>query len=342
MKKALITGITGQDGALLAAFLLEKSYEVHGIVRRASLPNTARIAALLGHPSLHLHYADVIDAAAMITLIQTIQPQEIYNLAAQSDVLLSFTMPAYTLDTNASGTLTLLEATRILPKNSCRFYQASTSEIFGNHEAPQTEQTPFQPVSPYGISKLCAYWLVVNYRQAHGLFAANGILFNHESPLRGERFVSRKITRAVAAFAHGGTTPLKLGNLDARRDWGHSQDYIRGMWGILQHSTPDDYILATGTMHSVRTFAELAFGHIGCKLQWQGSGLQEKGLDAKTGQVMIEVDPAFFRPVELHSLCGDASKARKILGWEPTINFEGLVADMVKNDIENYKSAAYV
>lgn len=333
MKTALITGVTGQDGAYLAAFLLGKGYAVHGMVRRASLPNTARIAHLMEHPNLHLHYADSVDAGGMIALVQRIQPQEIYNFAAQTDVLLSFSMPGYTLETNAGGTLHLLEAARLLPQGSCRVYQASTSEIFGNHGGSINEQTPHLPCSPYGISKLCAYWLVINYRQAYGLFAANGILFNHESPWRGENFVTRKITRAVAAVAHGSTQPLVLGNLDAKRDWGDARDYVQGIWAILQHEVAEDFVLATGKMHSVREFVELAFRCIDRRITWQGAGVAETGVDAKTGQLLVAVDAALFRPVEINALCGDASKAKRLLGWEPTIPFQQLVSDMVQSDV---------
>lgn len=340
MTIALITGITGQDGALLAAFLLEKSYIVHGIVRRASLPNTGRIAHFLEHPNLHLHYADMIDGAGMMALVQRLQPQEVYNLAAQSDVHVSFTMPVYTLETNAAGTLMLLEAVRLLPKGSCKFYQASTSEIFGNHNGMQNEQTVFNPCSPYGISKLCAYWLAVNYRQAHGMFACNGILFNHESALRGEGFVSRKITRAVAGWKHGKVVPLKLGNLDAKRDWGHARDYVRGIWQILQHSVADDYVLATGDMHSVREFAEMAFARSGRMVRWQGEGVAEKGVDATSGEVLVVIDPAFFRPLDISALCGDASKAKKTFGWQPQISFAEMVDEMVDADIAAFRGEA--
>jgi GDPmannose 4,6-dehydratase len=333
MKKALITGVTGQDGALLAELLLGKGYAVHGVVRRASLPNTARIAHLLKNPNLHLHYADVVDAAGMMVLAMQVQPQEIYNLAAQSDVHVSFTMPGYTLDANAKGTLSMLEALRALPKGSCKFYQASTSEIYGNTEGKRNEQTPFQPCSPYGVSKLCAYWMVVNYREAYGLFAANGILFNHESPLRGERFVSRKITRAVAKWAKGGTEPVMLGNLNAQRDWGHARDYVQGIWAILQHEVADDFVLATGEMHSVREFAVMAFAEIGRTVVWQGEGVDERGVDAKTGEWLVGLDAAFFRPLDIHALCGDTAKAQEKLGWKPKIAFAELVKEMVAADV---------
>lgn len=332
MKKALITGITGQDGALLAALLLEKSYEVHGVVRRASLPNTARIDAF--KERLHLHYGDVTDAAAMMALVLKIQPDEIYNLAAQSDVHASFTMPAYTMQTNGMGTLSLLEGMRALPNAaSCRFYQASTSELFGNSDAvTQNERTPFAPCSPYGASKLYAYWVVSNYRSAYGLFAANGILFNHESPLRGEMFASRKITKAVAAWSRGGGQTLKLGNLDAKRDWGHARDYVEGMWRILQQAAADDYVLATGESYSIRQFVERAFTCIGRDIKWHGEGLQEQGRDAKSGEILVAIDPALLRPVDVGAFCGDAAKARKMLGWQPRVSFDDMVREMVDAD----------
>jgi len=338
MKIAFVTGITGQDGALLAALLLDKSYVVHGLVRRASLPNTSRISSFMDHPNLHLHYGDVSDAAAMIALITRIKPQEIYNLAAQSDVHASFTMPSYTLETNASGTLSILEAMRMLPAGSCKFYQASTSEIFGdNNSHQQNELTPFQPCSPYGISKLCAYWLVVSYRQAYGMFAANGILFNHESPLRGEMFVSRKIARCVAAWMQGKTLPLTLGALDSMRDWGHARDYVDGMWRILQHAHADDYVLATGQTYSVREFVERSFGCIDRVVRWQGKGVGEQGIDSKTGEILVTIDPHLFRPVEINVLCGDATKAHSVLGWHPQITFPQLVEEMVQAEIAALK-----
>lgn len=335
MKKALITGITGQDGTLLAELLLEKSYHVHGVVRRASLPNTGRIEHLLNHPNLQLHYADVGDAAAMIALVQQVRPDEIYNLAAQSDVSLSFTMPIYTLDINAKGTLSLLEAIRLLPEKRCKFYQASTSEIYGNSSGSHIydENSPFRPCSPYGIAKLCAYWMTVNYRQAYGLFAANGILFNHESPIRGNNFVTRKITKAVASWSHGKNTLLKLGNLNAQRDWGHARDCVRGIWSILQQDKPEDFVLASGKMHSVREFVECAFAEIGRTLSWKGHGIDERGFDSKTGELLVAVDPLLFRPVDINALCGNSSKAERLLGWKATISFPELVAEMVQADI---------
>ena len=334
MKKALITGVTGQDGALLSTFLLDKGYEVHGVMRRSSLPNTGRISGLMANPHLHLHYGDVTDAAAIIALIAKVQPDEIYNFAAQSDVQASFVMPAYTLQTNGMGTLSMLEGMRLLPNPAaCRFYQASTSEMFGNAETKtQNEQTPLAPCSPYGASKVYGYWVVVNYRHAYGLHATNGILFNHESPVRGEMFVSRKITKAVGAWSKGSKTPLKLGNLDAMRDWGHTRDYVRGMWMMLQQPKPDDYVLATGTSHSIRYFVEKAFACISREVVWKGNGMDEQGVDAKTGEVLVMLDSAFMRPVDVQALCGDASKAHKALGWKPEISFDQLVREMVDAD----------
>ncbi len=339
MKSALITGITGQDGAYLAELLLEKNYSVHGLVRRASLPNTARIAHLLSHPALALHQGDITDAASMMALVAKIRPGEIYHLAAQSDVHASFAIPSYTIIANGLSTLTLLEAIRALPQpQACRFYQASTSELFGNSGMPlQDECTPFTPASPYSVSKLCAYWLTVNYRQAYRLYAANGILFNHESPIRGEAFVSRKITRAAAARFHGDEAVLKLGNLDAKRDWGHARDFVEGMWRILQQEQPDDYVLATGISHSVREFAEAAFACAGRELVWQGSGADERGVDANTRETLIAVDPALLRPIDVRSFRGDASKARRVLGWQPRIPFSEMVKEMVEADIRALK-----
>ena len=334
MKKAFITGITGQDGALLAALLLEKSYDVHGVVRRSSLPSTGRIQHLIGHPQLHLHYGDVTDAANMIGLIAKVQPDEIYNLAAQSDVHASFSMAAYTLAANGMGTLNVLEGMKLLPNAaSCRFYQASTSEIFGNTDGPtQNEHTKLVPCSPYGASKLYAYWTVANYRKAYGLHATNGILFNHESPLRGEMFVSRKITKAVAAWAKGKGVPVRLGNLDAKRDWGHARDYVRGMWMMLQQPIADDYVLATGESHSIREFAEAAFSCIGRDVVWEGKGFNEQGRDAKSNELLVTIDPAYLRPVDVSAFCGDASKARRVLGWKPETSFGELVREMVAAD----------
>ena len=339
-RKALITGVTGQDGAYLAELLLDKGYEVHGVKRRTSLFNTDRIDHLYQDPHgsqvrLHLHYGDLTDATNLIRIIQQVQPDEIYNLAAQSHVAVSFETPEYTANADALGTLRLLEAIRILGLTGrTRFYQASTSEMFGRvQEIPQRETTPFYPRSPYGAAKAYAYWITVNYREAYGLHASNGILFNHESPIRGETFVTRKITRAVAAFALGRPTPLYLGNLDAKRDWGHARDYVEGMWLMLQQPEPGDYVLATGECHSVREFVEAAFACVERRIEWRGSGIAERGLDARTGETLVHIDPRYFRPTEVDLLLGDASKARSVLGWAPRIGFTGLVRDMVESDL---------
>jgi GDPmannose 4,6-dehydratase len=339
MKRALITGITGQDGAYLAESLLAKGYVVHGIKRRSSMFNTGRIDHLCQEPHiedarLRLHYGDMTDATNLIRIVQDVQPDEIYNLAAQSHVQVSFETAEYTANADALGTLRLLEAIRILGlERRTRFYQASTSELYGQAQvAPQNETTPFRPRSPYAAAKLYAYWMVVNYREAYGLHASNGILFNHESPLRGETFVTRKITRAVAAIEAGRQERLSLGNLDARRDWGHARDYVEGMWRILQQASPDDYVLSTGETRSVREFATSAFGEIGASLIWEGAGVGEIGRDARDGAVRVVVDPRYFRPTEVDLLLGDASKARKVLGWRPTIPFEAMVREMVEAD----------
>jgi GDPmannose 4,6-dehydratase len=335
---ALITGITGQDGAYLAELLLAKGYTVHGIKRRSSSFNTGRIDHLYVDPHeqnvrLFLHYGDMTDATNLIRTVQETQPDEIYNLAAQSHVHTSFETAEYTANADGLGTLRLLEAIRILKLvDKVRFYQASTSELFGSSPPPQNEQTPFHPRSPYAVAKLYAYWVTVNYRQAYGLHASNGILFNHEGPTRGENFVTRKITRAVAAIEAGRQEKLYLGNLDARRDWGHARDYVEGMWRIVQQSEPDDYVLATGVAHSVRDFVELAFRQIGITLRWEGSGASERGLDGDTGRVLVEVDPKYFRPTEVYHLVGDPSKAHRQLGWRHTTTFEQLVAEMVEAD----------
>jgi GDPmannose 4,6-dehydratase len=335
---ALITGITGQDGAYLAELLLAKGYTVHGIKRRSSSFNTGRIDHLYVDPHeqnvrLFLHYGDMTDATNLIRTVQETQPDEIYNLAAQSHVHTSFETAEYTANADGLGTLRLLEAIRILKLvDKVRFYQASTSELFGSSPPPQNEQTPFHPRSPYAVAKLYAYWVTVNYRQAYGLHASNGILFNHEGPTRGENFVTRKITRAVAAIEAGRQEKLYLGNLDARRDWGHARDYVEGMWRIVQQSEPDDYVLATGVAHSVRDFVELAFRQIGVTLRWEGSGASERGLDGDTGRVLVEVDPKYFRPTEVYHLVGDPSKAHRQLGWRHTTTFEQLVAEMVEAD----------
>jgi GDPmannose 4,6-dehydratase len=338
---ALITGATGQDGAYLAEFLLGKGYIVHGIKRRSSSFNTARVDHLFSDDHQEgvryfLHYGDMTDATNLIRIIQQVQPTEIYNLAAQSHVQVSFDTPEYTGNADALGPLRILEALRILGmEKTVRFYQASTSELFGKVQAvPQSETTPFYPRSPYAAAKLYAYWITVNYREAYGIHASNGILFNHESPLRGETFVTRKITRAVAAIEMGLQQRLYLGNLDAKRDWGHARDYAEGMWRIVQHPEPDDFVLATGEAHSVREFVELAFSHVGRRIEWSGAGTAERGIDARTGKVLIEVDPRYFRPTEVEFLLGDATKARRALGWRHRTSFPALVREMVDADLE--------
>jgi GDPmannose 4,6-dehydratase len=344
-KIALITGVTGQDGAYLAELLLAKGYQVHGVKRRSSSFNSARVDHF--YRDLHeknvqfkLHYGDMTDSTALIRLVQDVQPTEIYNLAAQSHVQVSFESPEYTANADAIGVLRLLEAIRILDmKDRVRFYQASTSELYGLvHETPQRETTPFHPRSPYAVAKLYGYWITVNYREAYGFHASNGILFNHEGPTRGETFVTRKITRAVAAMELGKQDRLFLGNLDAKRDWGHAREYVEGMWRILQQPTPDDYVLATGETHSVREFVEAAFAVIGRQLAWSGSGVEEKGRDAKTGQLLVEIDPRYFRPAEVDLLLGDADKARAKLGWVPQVHFADLVKEMVQSDLALFKA----
>ncbi len=339
-KIALITGITGQDGAYLAELLLSKGYEVHGIKRRASQFNTQRVDHLYQDPHqedvrFFLHYGDMTDATNLIRIVQETRPDEIYNLAAQSHVQVSFESPEYTANVDALGTLRLLEAIRILGMaEHVRFYQASTSELFGDvQETPQTEKTPFYPRSPYGVAKLYAYWITVNYREAYDLFASNGILFNHESPRRGETFVTRKITRAAARIRVGLQEKTFLGNLDAERDWGHARDYARGMWQILQHDTPGDYVLATGQTTSVRAFCEKAFAAAGMELAWRGQGVLEKGYRADTGEVIVEVDPRYYRPTEVDLLLGDAAKARRELGWQPSYTLDALIEEMVAADL---------
>ena len=338
-KVALITGVTGQDGALLAELLLGKGYAVHGVKRRSSSFNTDRVDHLYQDPHerdvrFHLHYGDMTDATNLIRLVQETQPTEIYNLAAQSHVQVSFETPEYTANSDALGTLRLLEAMRILGlEKSAKFYQASTSELYGNAPAPQSEDTPFEPRSPYAAAKLYAYWITRNYREAYGLHASNGILFNHEGPTRGETFVTRKITRAVAAIAQGFQDKLFLGNLDAKRDWGHARDYVEGMWRIVQQATPDDYVLATGETHSVREFVELAFAETGVVIRWQGKGVEEQGIDDATGRVLVEIDPRYFRPTEVELLLGDPAKAEKVLGWKHTTPFKTLVTEMVEADM---------
>ena len=341
-KTALITGVTGQDGAYLAELLLDKGYVVHGIKRRSSSFNTERVDHLyrdlhLGEAKFRLHFGDMTDATNLIRLLQETQPSEIYNLAAQSHVAVSFETPEYTANSDALGTLRLLEAIRILDLGeTARFYQASTSELYGNApQSPQSETTPFAPRSPYAAAKLYAYWITVNYREAYGFHASNGILFNHESPIRGETFVTRKITRAVAAIHLGLQETLYLGNLDAKRDWGHARDYVEGMWRILQQDKPDNYVLATGENHSVREFVELAFARIGRTLEWRGAGLEEAGVDAGTGDVLVKIDPRYFRPTEVDSLLGDAKKAHDRLGWRHQTSFDQLVAEMVDADLKN-------
>ncbi len=340
-KVALITGITGQDGAHLARLLLNKNYIVHGIKRRSSSFNTARVDDLYLDPHEHttrffMHYGDLTDATNLIRLVQECQPDEIYNLAAQSHVQVSFETPEYTANADALGTLRLLEAIRILGiTNRVRFYQASTSELYGKvQEVPQRESTPFYPRSPYGVAKLYAYWITVNYREAYGMHASNGILFNHEGPLRGETFVTRKITRAVAAIERGYQERLYLGNLDAKRDWGHARDFVEGMWLMLQQPEPDDYVLATGKTHSVREFVERAFGHVGREIVWRGDGADEIGFETRSGKDVVRIDPRYFRPTEVDELLGDASKARNKLGWAPKTTFDRLVAEMVENDLK--------
>jgi GDPmannose 4,6-dehydratase len=340
-KKALITGITGQDGAYLAELLLAKGYEVHGIKRRASSFNTERIDHLYQDPHarnvrLRLHYGDLTDATNLIRIVQMVQPDELYNLAAQSHVAVSFETPEYTANSDALGTLRLLEAIRILGlEKKTRFYQASTSEMYGKvQEVPQRETTPFYPRSPYGAAKVYAYWITVNYREAYGLHASNGILFNHESPIRGETFVTRKITRALARIAEKLQDRLFLGNLDALRDWGHARDYVEAQWLMLQQDQPDDYVIASGEQHSVREFIERAGSHLGMRIEWQGRGVEERGIDAATGQCVVQIDPRYFRPTEVETLLGDASKAKAKFGWQARTTFPELVREMVAADLE--------
>ncbi|MGO4133803.1 GDP-mannose 4,6-dehydratase [Rhizobium brockwellii] len=344
-KTALITGVTGQDGAYLAELLLSKGYTVHGIKRRSSSFNTGRIEHIYQdphetHPRFILHYGDMIDSTNLLRIVQQTQPDEIYNLAAQSHVGVSFETPEYTADADGIGTLRLLEAIRILGlEEKTRFYQASTSELYGLvQQVPQNEKTPFYPRSPYAAAKLYAYWIVVNYREAYGMHASNGILFNHESPLRGETFVTRKITMAVAAIHLGRQDKLFLGNLDAKRDWGHAREYVEGMWRMLQQDKPDDYVLATGETTSVRQFVEWAFADVGIALQWKGSGVDEKGYDAASGACLVEIDPRYFRPTEVDLLLGDPTKARQKLGWHHKTPVRELVAEMVREDVKHWKA----
>ena len=339
-KIALITGVTGQDGSYLAALLLSKGYIVHGVKRRSSSFNTGRIDRLYQDRhdeavSFYLHYGDMTDSTNLIRLVQETQPDEIYNLAAQSHVQVSFETAEYTANADGIGALRLLEAIRLLGlTEKTKFYQASTSELYGLvQEKPQRETTPFYPRSPYAAAKLYAYWITVNYREAYGIHASNGILFNHESPMRGETFVTRKITRGVAAIHKGLQEKLYMGNIDSVRDWGHARDYVEGMWRILQQDKPSDYVLATGETHTVREFIEASFAHVGTTIRWEGKGVDEKGVDAKTGKVLIEIDPRYFRPTEVEYLCGDAAKAKRELGWTPTTTFQELVTDMMTSDL---------
>lgn len=343
MKKALITGITGQDGSYLAELLLANNYEVHGIKRRASSFNTDRIDHLYqdkfqNNQKFFLHYGDLTDSTNIIKLIQKIQPDEVYNLGAQSHVQVSFETPEYTANSDALGTLRILEAIKILGlEKKTKFYQASTSEMFGATPPPQNEQSVFYPRSPYGVAKLYSHWITINYREAYGIFAVSGILFNHESPRRGETFATRKITRAAARIKLGLQDRLYLGNLEAKRDWGHARDFVRAMHLMLQQDQPQDFVIATGEQHSVREFCELVFAEHGIKIQWQGNGLEEKGLDASAGKTLIEIHPDYFRPTEVDSLLGDASRARKILGWQPEVSFEELIKEMVAQDLNEAK-----
>ena len=350
MKKALITGITGQDGSFLAEFLIEKNYEVHGIIRRSSSFNTKRIEHLYieelikdlnSKRKLILHYGDMTDATNLIRLIQKIKPDEIYNLAAQSHVKVSFELPEYTAETDGIGTLRILEAIRICGlEKKTKIYQASTSELYGKvQEIPQKESTPFYPRSPYGVAKLYAYWITKNYRESYGIFAVNGILFNHESERRGETFVTRKITLAVARISNKTQKTLYLGNLDAKRDWGHAKDFVKCMWLMLQHNVPEDFVIATGEQHTVREFCELAFKNVGIKIKWEGKGIDEKGICVKTNKTLVKIDPNYYRPSEVDSLLGDPNKAKKLLGWNPQeTTFENLVKLMVKSDLEFVKN----
>ncbi len=349
-KKALIIGVTGQDGAYLAELLLDKGYEVHGIKRRSSLINTARIDHLYEdkhlreHTPFILHYGDVTDSNNITRIVQEVQPDEIYNLAAQSHVRVSFDMPEYTGEVDALGTLRVLEAIRILGlTQKTKFYQASSSELFGKvQEVPQTETTPFYPRSPYAVAKLYAFWITKNYREAYDMFTCNGILFNHESPIRGETFVTRKITRAVVRIKCGLQDVLYLGNLEAKRDWGHARDYVEAMWMILQQDEPDDYVIATGEAHSVREFVERAFAEVAIEIEWHGEGVDEHGVDKRTGQVLVKIDPKYFRPTEVDLLIGDATKAQKVLGWKPKISFYELIKEMVSSELQLIKRCSAV
>ncbi len=348
-KVALITGITGQDGAYLANLLLKKDYLVHGIKRRSSSFNTARIDHLYQDPHIDkrnfvLHHGDLTDSTNMIRIIQEVQPDEIYNLAAQSHVMVSFETPEYTANADALGTLRILEAIRLLGlSDKSRFYQASTSELYGKaQEVPQNEKTPFYPRSPYGVAKLYAYWITINYREAYNIFASNGILFNHESPIRGETFVTRKITRAAARISQGVQARLYLGNLDSERDWGHANDYIEGMWRILQHDKPEDFVLATGISTSIRDFTTQAFSEAGISLEWSGSGVDEVGKNSQTGKLLVSVDPTYFRPTEVDLLVGDATKAKEKLGWSPTCDLKQLISEMISSDLEEARKEQHL
>lgn len=341
MKRALITGITGQDGSYLAELLLEKGYEVHGMTRRASLPNTDRISHLLD--KITLHDGDLSDSSSIIRIMTLVRPDEVYNLAAQSHVQVSFDVPEYSGDVDALGVLRMLEAIRILGmEKTCRFYQASTSELYGKvEEVPQRETTPFHPYSPYAVAKQYGFWMVKEYREAYGMFAVNGILFNHESERRGENFVTRKITRAAGRIACGLQDTLQLGNLDSKRDWGYAKDYVECMWLMLQHDKPEDFVIATGVQHTVREFTTLAFAHDGIELEWKGSGLEEKGIDKTTGKVLVEVNPAWFRPTDVDNLWGDPTKAKTVLGWNPQkTSYEQLCAIMAEHDLQLAKKEA--
>ncbi len=335
-KTAFLTGITGQDGSYLAELLLEKDYEVHAILRRSSVFTTPRIDHIFDHPRLHTYHGDLADSSNMHRLISDINPQEIYNLGAQSHVGVSFEVPEYTAEVTGIGTVRLLDAIRD-SKVNCRFYQASTSELFGGIPGtePQSEKTPFYPKSPYGAAKIYAYWVTVNYRESYDMFACNGILFNHESPRRGETFVTKKITQAVARIYQGRQDVLKLGNIDAKRDWGHARDYVNAMWLMLQQDEARDYVIATGETHTVREFVDLAFAEVGITIEWQGEGVDEKGIDSKTGKTLVEIDPRYFRPAEVELLLGDPSKAERELGWRREVSFHDLVSGMVQYDLKN-------
>jgi len=336
MKKAFMTGVTGQDGSYLAELLLQKGYEVHAIIRRSSIFNTYRVDHIMNNPNFYTYYGDLTDSSNLHRLISKIKPDEVYNLGAQSHVAVSFEVPEYTAEVVGTGAIRLLDAIRDSNVN-CKYYQASTSELFGGIPGtePQSESTPFYPKSPYGAAKLYAYWVTVNYREAYGLFACNGILFNHESPRRGETFVTKKITQAVARIHQGRQKVLKLGNMDAKRDWGHAKDFVYAQWLILQQDKPQDYVIATGETHTVREFVEVAFKEIGIDIKWKGKGVDEKGVNSKTKEVLVEVDVKYFRPTEVELLLGDSTKAEKELGWKRKVSFQELISDMVKYDLEN-------